>query len=172
MLRRFALLLTALTMIGAVALAGVGLGEPMVAAAAGGYGVGPSQTGATGTARACQATATNYGRSYGNGLNCPASIVASLTANGDGTFTYTVTGTGLYPNSDVTICYSNTQGITNQCLVQGTADASGNYSYISVIPCSAFPSTYVETDTFSGTAANGTPYTSPTYTLAVSSVCP
>ncbi len=93
--------------------------------AAGWWGVGPSPTGATGTARACEATAANHGLSYANGLKCVAGT-ASLTITYDPSITSPIiTGSGLIPGSEVWI-YDSTVG---EYYDAGSVDANGNFNF-------------------------------------------
>jgi hypothetical protein len=167
-MRRLTMLFSVLALTCALGLVAETVSGVPGAAAAGGYGVGPSQTGATGTARACEATAANYGWSYAQGLNCnsTANITAAITFDGMENFTYSLTGTGLRPRSTITGCYTSNQGGSG-CFIAGTTDKSGNYTYSSTQPCSDYPTGYTEYDYYFGTAANGASYVSPTYTLSL-----
>ena len=130
----------------------------------------------TGTVNACTQHAINSGNSYAYGLTC-ASIGFTLTGNGNGTFTITVTGQGLQPGSTVTVCSAVSGSTTYQChplRASTTArqpvivGSDGTFSVSIVDLCSGTPTQSVY---FVGTAANGSTYTSPTYTLSPSSVC-
>jgi hypothetical protein len=75
--------------------------RPTSAFAAGGFGVGPSQTGATGAARACEATAANHGLSYANGIQCVYGTPSLVFSIDQSTCTLTLAGSGLIPGSVV-----------------------------------------------------------------------
>lgn len=122
MLRRLIMLLSVLALTCAVGLVAGTVGGATGAAAAGGYGVGPSQTGATGTARACEATAANHGLSYANGVQCTAGTTSLAFSFDQSTCTLILTGSGLIPGSEV---YFYTQ-IEGGYLHAGTVDTSGN----------------------------------------------
>jgi hypothetical protein len=102
MFRRLIVLVIALTMTCGFGVTGIVVGGPTGAAAAGGSGVGPSQFGLTGTARACEAHAANNGTSYANGLQCGQGTTPSLTLTADcSTATFTITGSGLNVGDNV-----------------------------------------------------------------------
>ncbi len=122
----------------------------------------------SGTANACARHATNDGNSYAYGLTC-ARISLTVTNNGPGDFTITITGEGLLPGSTVTICSAIYPSTTYRCgtlLDYGNGDQpvivgqDGTFSFSSGIYCGRQQSLY-----FIGTAANGSTYTSPTYPL-------
>lgn len=123
MFRRLMILAFALTLassiglvIGTVPNAISGPGQAFAAGAgpqfASGSGVGPSTTGATGQARACETHATNSGNSYGYGLQC-ATLSATITGPNSqypGACSLYVQGSGLLPGS--TLTYTSPGGQT------------------------------------------------------------
>ncbi len=120
-----------------------------------------------GTVNACAQHATNYGNSYAYGLTC-ASISLTVTNIG-GESTVTITGYGLQPGSTVTacgvsagsttsLCFTLPDFTTGQVLIVGQ---NGTFSDSSTVYCNRQGNIY-----FIGTAANGSQYTSPTYSFA------
>lgn len=96
--RRMVLAVAAVTMMGLVLFT---LGSGV--AHANGQGVGPSEAGATGADRACEALAQNEGGSAQQGLECATlDATVEVWASADFLCIATVTGSGLAPGTPVT----------------------------------------------------------------------
>lgn len=107
---------------------------------------------------ACAKHAANKGNSYAYDLNCGvATLSFSAIPNGNGTFTLTVTGSGLLPGSTVNMVDVGT-GIPTPL---GTVASNGTFSWSnSSESCSQSPADVYVT----GTAANGTNFYAPDIT--------
>lgn len=150
MVRRLLMLFSVLALTCAFGLVSV----PTGTFAAGAYGVGPSQTGATGTTRACEATALNYGRSYANGVQCPTGTPTLSFQLDQSTCVLTLTGSGLIPGTEVFIS-TTSLGYGDA----GMVDAFGNFT-ASYVFSQGFSDTFTPAAYAVGQDPNagGTPY--------------
>lgn len=149
-------------------------GTSLIGAEAANNGVGPSDSGSTGKARACEVHAQNKGKSHARGLECAStstttpstttpsttsttvvagpSLTGILTQTESGCFLDAV-GSGLQPGSAT---YIESRPI-GEVRVRGTVSETGDFSFSGLLPgvFSTQCADYAEEGSIKGTAASG-----------------
>lgn len=149
-------------------------GTSFVAAQAANNGVGRSESGSTGQARACEVHAQNKGKSHARGLDCATTTTSSTSTTSTSTTTTTVTematlagtftrtadggcqldasGTGLQPGSEV---FLNSPNFGTFPI--GNVSQTGDFTFTGTdpTPCEEFAGSSLQ-----GTTAQGAPIVS------------
>ena len=135
-------------------------GTSSIPAGAADNGVGPSDSGSTGTARACEVQAQNKGGDpSAGGLECAglARLTGTFSVYSEGGYTNAcwleASGSGLQPG---TLVWIVTPAFGRAFLGRASSTGEWSFSYFSAYSCKELHPAYLE-----GTAASGDPITSP-----------